>query len=128
MDSEKAAYTGPTGTLFDQTETWERECRPILDELIQKCRLYRIPFFWTACTSNTPCGTTYRRDCAGPAGMGLALKDDQISRHLAVSRGFLTVPPSTGDTVLDSESDAMLSEEQPPEEEEADIQDDEDLL
>lgn len=121
-DTEKQ-YAGASGTQFDQTVWWDRECKPILDELIRQCRIYQVPFFWTACVANGSHGSVYHSDCAGPASMGLTLRDDQIAKHLSILRGFTPVPPCTGDPVHDMPSSFLTEAES----EEPDEMNDEDV-
>ena len=77
-----------TGEQFDKKAIFENECRDLLNELVLRCSIHRIPFFWTAAVANNPEGTEYIRDAVGIASKKITLVDDQISKHLAVSAGF----------------------------------------
>lgn len=78
---------------YDRHEAWNDHCKPLLDELVKNCHLYQIPFFATACVANDASGSEYISDAVGPVAEDLYLKDDKISRHLAVSRGYDVRPP-----------------------------------
>ena len=90
---------------YDKRQIFEKHCRPMLDELILTCRLFGIPCFFTACVKNTEDGSDYIthvddsfsskdyiNDAVCPGSKGIELKDDQITKYLAVAAGFDVVP------------------------------------
>lgn len=77
-----------TGEQFDKKAIFESECRDLLNELVLRCSIHRIPFFWTAAVANDSENTEYIRDAVGIASRKITLADDQISKHLAISAGF----------------------------------------
>lgn len=87
-ESKMTNNNGLTGEQFDKKAIFESECRDLLNELVLRCSIHRIPFFWTVAVANNPEGTEYIRDAVGIASRKIILADDQISKHLAVSAGF----------------------------------------
>lgn len=87
-ESKMTNNNGLTGEQFDKKAIFESKCRDLLNELVLRCSIYRIPFFWTAAVANNSEGTEYIRDAVGIASRKITLADDQISKHLAVSAGF----------------------------------------
>lgn len=78
--------------VFDKTKVFKKECQPILDELILKCSLHRIPFFWSACTKSNEDESIYTNDAVATGSRDIRLKDDRIAKFLAVLGGFDVVP------------------------------------
>lgn len=78
--------------VFDKKEVFEKNCRELLDKLVLECSLNKIPFFFTACVKNTPESSEYERGMVGTGSRAIRLADDQISKHLAVIRGFDVIP------------------------------------
>lgn len=79
-------------TIFDKRENFEKDCRELLDKLVLNCSLNNIPFFFTAATKNSEKGTVYESDLVGVASKNISLKDDKISKHIAVQSGFDVIP------------------------------------
>lgn len=77
---------------FDKKEIFEKNCRELLDKLVLECSLNKIPFFFTACVQNDRENSVYERGMVGPGSRAIHLADDQISKHLAVIRGFDVIP------------------------------------
>ena len=77
---------------FDKTEAFEKNCRKLLDELVLLCSVNRIPFYWTAAVKNDDTGTEYISDAVAVESRNIVLKEDKISKHLAVTAGFNVVP------------------------------------
>lgn len=78
--------------VFDKTKVFKKECKPLLDELVLKCSLYKIPFFWTACVKNDENKSKYVNDAVATGSRDIKLTDDKISKFLAVINGFDVVP------------------------------------
>lgn len=77
---------------FDKEKIFEDNCRELLDELVLLCSIHRIPFFWTAAVKNNNESTEYISDGVGIASRSIVLKEDKISKHLAINAGFDVVP------------------------------------
>lgn len=93
MASPYPRYQKDSKNCYDRSDIWDRQCRPLFEELIRICDLNRIPFFGTACVSNKESGSVYVTDAVGPVAKDIRLKDDRISKHIAVSRGYDIRPP-----------------------------------
>lgn len=76
-------------TEFDNIDYYERECKPVLEELIRLCYTGRIPMYFTAAVKNDEKGTEYRNDGVLTGSNNINLKDDQIKYHLMVSMGCI---------------------------------------
>ena len=79
-------------TKYDKSDNFEKDCRELLEKLILKCSLNNIPFFFTAATKNNEHGTVYESDLVGVGSKSIKLKDDKISKHIAVQTGFDVIP------------------------------------
>lgn len=77
---------------FDKTEDFKEKCQPLLNELILRCSLLKIPFFWSACTKNNDEESVYNSDAVATGSRKIKLKDDKISKYIAVLNGFDVVP------------------------------------
>lgn len=77
---------------FDLSAEFEKKCQPILDELILQCSLLKIPFFWSACIKNNDEESVYFNDAVATGSRNISLKDDKISKYIAVLNGFDVVP------------------------------------
>ena len=79
-------------TKYDKRDNFENDCRELLEKLILQCSLNNIPFFFTAATKNDEHGTVYESDLVGVGSKSIKLKDDKISKHIAVQTGFDVIP------------------------------------
>lgn len=79
-------------TKYDKVESFNKECKPLLEKLALHCSLNNIPFFFTAAVKNDEKGTLYQSDIVGVGSKNLTLKDDKISKHIAVQSGFDVIP------------------------------------
>lgn len=77
---------------FDKEEAFKKECQPLLDELVLKCSLLKIPFFWSACIKNNELDSTYISDAVATGSRKITLKEDKIAKYMAVLNGFDVVP------------------------------------
>lgn len=73
---------------FNKEEVFEKECRPILDELSKKLHLYNIPFIFSCCVANDESSSRFVNETSGAAARGLVLYDDRIAKHLGVIMGL----------------------------------------
>ena len=79
-------------TKFDNEEYFNEELKKQLDDIVFQCKNRHIPFFYSACVANDENGSKYVSDVVSPGGRSVTLKDDRISKHLAVATGFDVVP------------------------------------
>ena len=109
---------------YDKKQAFEKNCRPLLEELILTCRLFGIPCFFTACVKNTEEGSEYTthvdesysntdfiNDAVCPGSKGIELKDDQITRHLAVVAGFDVIPKRENLEITFDDIDELVDDE-----------------
>lgn len=80
-------------TIIDAEEYFEQECRPLLDELRNKCFLGHVPCFFTAVVKNDSEGTKYVSDGYMTGSSNINLKEDHIKNHLLVAAGCIAKPP-----------------------------------
>lgn len=90
-----ATATTRNTSVYEKSDVFTKECKPLLDRLILLGNIYRIPMFFSAAVSNDTDGTEYYSDGVFPEGRPLKLTDDRITKHLAVVCGFDTVPERT---------------------------------
>lgn len=79
-------------TKYDKVKNFEKECKPLLEKLALYCSLNDIPFFFTAAVKNDEKGTIYKSDIVGVGSKNIKLKEDNISKHIAVQSGFDVIP------------------------------------
>lgn len=84
MSKKNASY-------YDKKEIFEKECRPLLSELVSKCHLYNLPFFFSCCVANDENGSEYVNEISSAAGRGLTLTKDSIADYTCVVLGFSVV-------------------------------------
>ena len=64
------------------------------------CYRHGIPMFFSAAVKNTDDGTTeYRSEYVSAAKAGVSLLDDQLSRHVNIKNGFITILPTKLDKI-----------------------------
>lgn len=83
MENEKQNLT-----IFDKRSEWKEKCQPIFDRLTELCDTYGIPYFITACISNSSTDTEYVTDALLPDVKDMQLHDDHIRKHMQVFRGY----------------------------------------
>ena len=79
-------------TPFTLPQNKVQEIRGMMDELLQYCRMHRIPMYCTFAVSNSEDETVYERATYSATGNGIRLKDDQIRKHMLVANGFEPYP------------------------------------
>lgn len=93
-------------TIYDKKDVFDKQMKPVLDELVSICRNHKIPFFYTACVANDDEHSEYRSDVVSPVGYDVILSDDKISKHIGVTAGF-DVVPSRADIEMDVMDDVF---------------------
>lgn len=81
---------------YDKKERYEKEIKPLVDDIKAKCNLLRIPFIFIAADENDSEDTKYKMSFLSPAGLGVSLKKDLIRNLVNVMNGFATIPPGSG--------------------------------
>lgn len=81
---------------YDKKERYEKEIKPLVDDIKAKCNLLRIPFIFIAADENDSEDTKYKMSFLSPAGLGVSLKKDLIRNLVNVMNGFATIPPESG--------------------------------
>lgn len=79
-------------TSFELTRDAKKEIDNKLEELLELCRIHRVPMFASIVTGNSEEGTVYNNITYNSPSHGIELKDDQIRKHILVSNGFDVVP------------------------------------
>ena len=75
-------------TKFDKQKIFETKCKPHMQKFADCCKSYGIPFFVSACISNTKDGSMYATDAQLPDLCGVVLQDDKITSHLKINQGY----------------------------------------
>ena len=84
-----------THDVFDQTEVYEKQISPHIDEIKELCVGQDIPFFATfAVKSDEEGEISYKRNSLLPSELGLTMKDCEISSLITISKGGKAVPAS----------------------------------
>lgn len=91
-------------TDFDKNEFYKKELKPLIEQIKLKCEANAVGFFISVCTENSEEETKYENDGNLPQSIGLELADDQLTRHLLVSRGFHIAPKATFDYIFEEEN------------------------
>lgn len=63
-----------------------------LEELLEQCRIYKVPMFASVVFGNTETTTKYNNVTYNAASHNIGLADDQIRKHILVADGFDVVP------------------------------------
>lgn len=97
-------------TIFDATDTFNEKCKPLLQKLINECRMARIPCYFTACVKNDGNGSVYSSDGVIPGSSGIVLAGtDKIAQHLKIGRGFIAVDPEARmELIMTDDPDAII--------------------
>lgn len=69
--------------------------------LLQVCQEYRLPMFVSVAVANSRSETEYVRQVYTAQSHDIKLTDDEIRRHVLVSRGFDVIPPRDNITERD---------------------------
>lgn len=80
-------------TNFELSKTAKKEIDDKLEELLELCRIHRVPMFASIVIGNSEKGTKYNNVTYNAPSHGITLTDDQIRRHILVSNKFDVVPP-----------------------------------
>ncbi len=80
-------------TCYDRKDDFERECLPLLKELILKCGMLNIPCFFNACVESTPEKSVYVNDGIMTGSRYITLKEDMIEKHMCICVGMDTAVP-----------------------------------
>ena len=73
--------------IFDCKGTYEKEIRPLVDDLEKKCRQNDLPMFLTVCIANNDENTEYDSVMLSPKNREFAIKNDKISEHIKIATG-----------------------------------------
>lgn len=99
-------------TKFDKKEYFKRECQPLLNDLVNKCSVHDLPFFFSACVESTENETVYIADGVMTGSKDIVLFDDRIKRHMLVQSGLDVRPKATEieipEIILDDVTDEVL--------------------
>lgn len=79
-------------TEIHQTKYFEEECRPLLEELKQKCYMAGIPYFFCAAVENNQEDTEYIADGYLTGSSQIKLKNDHIKHHMMIMDGCVAKP------------------------------------
>lgn len=90
-------------SYYDKKDIFLNEIQPYLDKIHKICSDNEIPFFFSACVENTDTTSNYIRDCVSSGACDLELTNDEINRHIMVSRGF-----KLRDSVYDEQEEMEL--------------------
>lgn len=87
---------------FNTDEIGRERLDSAMSRLLQVCQEYRLPMFVSVAVANTPKKTEYVRQVYTAQSHDLKLTDDEIRRHVLISRGFDVIPPRENITESDS--------------------------
>lgn len=79
-------------TKFELSTTAKNEIDNKLEELLELCRIHRVPMFTSIAIGNSDEGTEYNNVTYNSPSHGIELKNDQIRKHILVANGFDVVP------------------------------------
>ncbi len=92
---------------YDKKKMYNKEIKPIVEQLKAKSAMLGIPFFFSACVKNTQEESEYVNEGFLCGSGDIVLKDDRITPHLNIALGFRAVPPDESlELVLDEDPDA----------------------
>ena len=110
-------------TTFDfkkggSKSVYAQKVEPLIQELVKTCEILDMPFFVSVCVKSTEDNTYYENDmAAAPGSHQINLKYDQMTRHLAVCRGFEITPRKFQEDLDETFEQYEMSDEEMPEEE-----------
>ena len=87
---------------FELNENKDRLLEEKITELLELCKIYDLPAFFTIAVKNTASETVYHSAVNGVGSHNRKLANDQIRKHILISNGFeilkqdeenLLVPP-----------------------------------
>lgn len=79
--------------MYDRQEVYDKHIKKKANELNELCKSLGIASFMSFCTYGSEKSTEYHNFINGSSSNGIYLSDDQITKHVNVANGFLTVPP-----------------------------------
>ena len=93
---------------LELTKDAKKDIDKKLEELLELCRIHRVPMFSCVVIGNTPEKTEYNNITYNSASHNIELTDDQIRKHILVADGFDVIPPRETLTI---DPNDFLSEE-----------------
>lgn len=85
---------------YDKRKTYDDIIAEKVNTLSALCYQNGIPVFISTAVANTEDGKTeYRNEYVSPEKAGVRLTDDQLSRHVNILNGFMTILPSKMDEI-----------------------------
>jgi len=85
---------------FNKESVYDTQIFAAAKALAALCYKHGIPMFFSTAVKNTDDGTTeYRSEYVSAAKASVSLLDDQLSRHVNVKNGFITVLPTKLDEI-----------------------------
>ncbi len=82
-------------TVYDSTDYYREQVEPLIKKLKTVCEQGMVPFYVTCAVKNDESGTEYKSDGHLCGSGGYHLKDDQLTKHLSIELGFVTLPRDT---------------------------------
>lgn len=80
--------------MKDKTEVFDKEVKPLVEELKKLCYKRKIPMFMAFAISENSKMTRYKNEILTTAQMRMnPLKDDRISHFVRVIKGYKTIAP-----------------------------------
>lgn len=75
-------------TEYDLEKEFNKDIKPLAEELLLLCRKYKIPAFMTFCYKNTSEDSDYYSNMVSPKTRNLILKKDYIGNCVKIIRGY----------------------------------------
>lgn len=79
-------------TEYDHSEFYEKEIKPLADEIMKKCKLRGLPFVFSCAPVNLNGTTKYEHTCNLTGSNELVLYEDNFEQFLAALTKFKLVP------------------------------------
>lgn len=74
-------------TIYDKSDVYKREVKPLIDNIKKVCVVNNIPIFISCAISNSEEKTEYKTDGIMTGSAGINLKNDKLEDFLMVLRG-----------------------------------------
>lgn len=111
MNAGKANSNKPSATTeYDESGFYDKEIRPLIDDVRQKCVTHKIPFLMSFAVKNSDAdGTEYVNEGMSARSHGISIKDDTFGMTLLAINGGTFIPPEIAREQEDAEVQAYFN-------------------
>lgn len=97
-------------TEYNESAFYDKEIRPLIDTVREKCVTHKIPFLMSFAVKNSDTdGTEYVNEGMSARSHGISIKDDTFAMTLLAINGGSFIPPEIAREQEDDEVQAYMN-------------------